>query len=85
MQCNHLKILDLVKAGDLETSHKLIQPCKDELSCLIHAHIHRLGGDMDNADYWYRRARAGNSKDEGFNEEFDRLYRRALEESPNGD
>ena len=82
MQCNHLKILDLVKDGDLETSHKLIQPCKDELSCLIHAHIHRLGGDMDNADYWYRKAHvSAEARQHSKDEEFDELYQRALAES----
>jgi len=28
----------------------------DELSCLIHAYLHRLEGHFDNARYWYRRA-----------------------------
>ena len=80
MQCNHLKILDLIKDGDLETSHKLIQPCKDELSCLIHAHIHRLEGDMDNADYWYRRS--GIDRPEcSTDEEFDGLYQRVMAEA----
>ena len=80
MRCNHLEILDLIREGDLETSHKLIQPCKDELSCLIHAHIHRLGGDMDNADYWYRRT--GIDRPEcSLDEEFDRLYQRAMAEA----
>ena len=26
-----------------------------QLSCLIHAYIHRAEGDLSNANYWYHR------------------------------
>ena len=58
MPCDHLKALNLARDGDLEESHKLVQPYSDELSCLIHAYIHRVQGDSSNASYWYRRAGA---------------------------
>ncbi len=56
MPCDHLKTLNLAKEGKLEAAHKLVQPHADQLSCLIHAYIHRVESDLSNADYWYRRA-----------------------------
>ena len=56
MPCDHLKVLDLAKEGKFEDSHKLVQSYSDELSCLIHAYIHRVENDLSNANYWYRRA-----------------------------
>ena len=56
MACDHQKALDLIKEGKLEESHKLVQSYSEELSCLIHAYIHRAEGDLSNATYWYRRA-----------------------------
>ncbi len=48
--------LDLLRAGDWDASHNLIQDHSDSLSCLVHALLHRHEGDLDNADYWYRQA-----------------------------
>ena len=31
----------------------------DEDSCWIHAHLHRIDGDLPNAAYWYSRAGRG--------------------------
>jgi hypothetical protein len=55
MNCDYLKILNLIKAGEWESSHKAVQDCSDEMSCLIHAYLHRVEGDLENAEYWYRR------------------------------
>ncbi|HYA06598.1 MAG TPA: hypothetical protein VEF90_11975 [Xanthobacteraceae bacterium] len=31
---------------------------EDDANCAwVHAHLHRVEGDFDNAGYWYRRAR----------------------------
>lgn len=52
---DHLKALDLAKAGKWEEAHHLVQRHSDRLSCLIHGYLHRVEGDLSNARYWYRR------------------------------
>ena len=56
MACEHLKALNLARAGKWNESHELVQPYSDRKSCLIHAYLHRVEGDLSNARYWYRRA-----------------------------
>jgi hypothetical protein len=42
-----------------DRAHALIQTQDDADSCRIHAHLHRLDGDLPNAAYWYSRAGLG--------------------------
>ncbi len=56
MCCNHPRVMELLKAGEWDEAHEAVQPYSDKLSCLIHACLHRLEGDVSNAQYWYRRA-----------------------------
>ena len=42
--------------GDWETAHNIAQSISSELGSWIHAYLHRVEGDLSNADYWYRRA-----------------------------
>ncbi|MGR8980767.1 MAG: hypothetical protein ACU84H_11855 [Gammaproteobacteria bacterium] len=56
MTCDHMKALDLARAGKWDEAHQLVQHYFDPLSCRIHAYLHREEGDMGNAGYWYRRA-----------------------------
>jgi hypothetical protein len=42
--------------GDWEKAHSLIDSLDDKNSCWVHAYLHRKEGDINNADYWYRRA-----------------------------
>ncbi len=58
MECDHIKALDLAREGSWDESHQLVQQYSDELSCLIHAYLHRVEGDISNAKYWYRHAGA---------------------------
>jgi len=37
-------------------AHELIQDLPDRQSAHIHAYLHRVEGDIGNADYWYRQA-----------------------------
>ena len=39
-----------------ERAHELVQTHDDTDSCWIHAHLHRVEGDLSNAAYWYSRA-----------------------------
>ena len=52
-KCNHINILDLARSGKWEEAHKLVRQFSDELSCLIHAYLHRVEGKINNAKYWY--------------------------------
>jgi hypothetical protein len=56
MSTHHLEALNLVRNGNWHEAHQLIQPYSDKLACLIHGYLHRIEGDMGNAQYWYNRA-----------------------------
>ncbi|MGY6276889.1 hypothetical protein [Methylomonas sp. MgM2] len=58
MTIDHATALNLAASGHWVEAHEMVQPFSDELSCLIHAYLHRIEGDLSNADYWYRRAGA---------------------------
>jgi hypothetical protein len=73
MGCDHKNALDLAKEGHWEEAHVLVQPHSDELSCLIHAYLHRVEGDRGNARYWYTRV-GQEMPDNTLGEEFERLY-----------
>jgi hypothetical protein len=42
--------------GDWRAAHELAQAQDDADGAWVHAWLHRIEGDLDNADYWYRRA-----------------------------
>lgn len=43
--------------NDWHKAHKLVMS-EDGAECAwVHAYLHRLEGDLDNARYWYRQAR----------------------------
>jgi hypothetical protein len=56
MEIDHQQILNLAEEGEWDQAHRMVQPCSDRLSCLIHAYLHRVEGDIGNAGYWYSRA-----------------------------
>ncbi len=58
MSPNYAEILNLIKQGQWDQAHESIQAYSDPLSCQIHAHLHRIEGDLSNANYWYQRARS---------------------------
>ena len=41
---------------DWDAAHKLVQSDDSKEAAWVHAHLHRIEGDIDNAGYWYRRA-----------------------------
>jgi hypothetical protein len=44
--------------GDWDAAHKLVQQDEGEPKHdWVHAHLHRVEGDLSNAGYWYRRAK----------------------------
>jgi len=43
--------------GDWDAAHKIVQDESDANSAWVHAYLHRVEGDLENAGYWYRKAR----------------------------
>ncbi len=42
---------------DWDKAHKIVMDGGDADSAWVHAYLHRVEGDLDNARYWYRQAR----------------------------
>lgn len=74
MKCDHLKALDLAREGSWDESHELVQKYSDNLSCLIHAYLHRVEDNISNAKYWYDRA-GEDMPDNKLEDELNRLYK----------
>jgi hypothetical protein len=43
--------------GDWARAHALVQDVESAAAARVHAYLHRKEGDLDNARYWYRRAK----------------------------
>jgi hypothetical protein len=50
-----LQAMWYARKGDWETAHNIAQSIGTELGSWIHAYLHRVEGDLSNADYWYKR------------------------------
>ena len=72
MNIDYMHTLDLIKQGQWEVAHQIVQQHSDRLSCLIHAYLHQAQGDLDNAQYWYTRV-GEEIPTHSLEEEFDRL------------
>ena len=47
----------LALVGEWDRAHEIVQEDEDNpTACWIHAVLHRIEGDLGNAQYWYRRA-----------------------------
>lgn len=51
-----LRALALVAQGDWDGAHALVQDEDTAEAAWVHAHLHRVEGDLGNARYWYRQA-----------------------------
>jgi hypothetical protein len=52
-----LRALWMDAADDWDGAHDLLQGQPDGNGCAwVHAYLHRVEGDLPNADHWYRRA-----------------------------
>lgn len=51
-----LKALWLARAGRWHEAHDLCQQVPGSGGAWIHAHLHRVEGDLANAGYWYDKA-----------------------------
>ena len=48
--------LSRLAAGDWDSAHKIVQDDASPEAAWVHAHLHRVEGDLANARYWYARA-----------------------------
>ena len=71
--CDHNKVLNLAKQGQWDEAHQIVQSYSDKYSCLIHGYLHRVEGDLSNAQYWYDRADS-KMPDNSLDNELNRLY-----------
>jgi hypothetical protein len=48
--------LSRLAAGDWDGAHKMVQDDASPEAAWVHAHLHRVEGDLTNARHWYARA-----------------------------
>jgi hypothetical protein len=77
MKNTHQQALQYIQTGEWDAAHRLVQDYSDPLSCHIHAYLHRIEGDLANANYWYRRAGLF-MPDNSLDQELDDLLNQAL-------
>jgi hypothetical protein len=46
-----------LEAGEWGSAHEIVQKEASMLGCWAHGIVHLIEGDLENAKYWYRRAR----------------------------
>ena len=51
-----LKSLWLARAGRWQAAHDICENIEGDAGAWVHAHLHRVEGDLFNAGYWYDRA-----------------------------
>ena len=54
-----LQALWWARKAEWGRAHQIVQDVETNAAALVHAHLHRVEGDRENANYWY--ARAGES------------------------
>ena len=50
------RALALLGARDWQAAHEIVQKDESDLAAWLHGIVHTLEGDLDNAQYWYRKA-----------------------------
>jgi hypothetical protein len=48
--------IERLEAGDWDGAHAIVQDDPSPDAAWVHAHLHRVEGDLGNTAYWYRRA-----------------------------
>jgi hypothetical protein len=43
--------------GDWAAAHRVVMNAQSAAAAWVHAYLHRKEGDLDNARYWYRKAK----------------------------
>ena len=72
LEARLLEAMEKALGGDWQAAHVIVQDEDDARAAWIHAVVHRMEGDLDNARYWYgqcgRSLREGLSTDAEFRE-----------------
>ena len=50
------KAVLFLEAGAWQQAHEIVQQERSNLAAWLHGIVHTLEGDLDNAQYWYRKA-----------------------------
>lgn len=50
------RAVQLLAEGAWQPAHEIVQNERGALAAWLHGIVHTLEGDLDNAQYWYRRA-----------------------------
>ena len=50
------RAVELLEAGAWQQAHEIVQEDTSTLAAWLHGIVHTLEGDLDNAQYWYRKA-----------------------------
>lgn len=53
---DELKALWFARSGRWEAAHDLCKDLETGSAFWVHAHLHRVKGELENAGYWYDRA-----------------------------
>ncbi|MBC8008332.1 MAG: hypothetical protein H7X76_09830 [Prolixibacteraceae bacterium] len=76
-----LEALWYLRKGDWDRAHAIVQEHEDDKAyASVHAHLHRIEGDLANAGYWYRRA-GQKAADAALEEEWKSLVAHFLQEN----
>jgi hypothetical protein len=51
------RAVELLAAGAWPDAHEIVQEDDSATAAWLHGIVHTLEGDLDNARYWYRKAR----------------------------
>ena len=60
---NLLEALTLLERGQWQPAHAIVQQHETQDAAWLHGIVHVLEGDLDNAHYWYERAKRTFSPD----------------------
>jgi hypothetical protein len=50
------RAVELLESGAWQQAHEIVQEDTSTLAAWLHGIVHTLEGDLDNAQYWYRKA-----------------------------
>jgi hypothetical protein len=50
------RAVELLETGAWQQAHEIVQEDTSALAAWLHGIVHTLEGDLENAQYWYRKA-----------------------------